>query len=291
MVGVTRLPFDHVVGGAPSGNWYQGDLGFDGTPLAFARDGAPPGYMTIDFDGATHRVTFHAANQPLDRQMALSFNTPSFRDWMQTAQAWQIEQGMGADAVPPLSVGDLEDVSLFTPQEIERGVWLTANVWNGDRDTKVTARIGDGPETPLERTQEGEGEAVREGAEFADPFAVSRQMTIGRYALGERLGRSAHAGLRGLRRRALRPRSAAGDQRAQRQRQLAPPVAAADARGPARRGPCRRGARDRPARPDLGRPHRLRGARRAAAALLARGALGPSGELTRRTDGRAQGSR
>jgi hypothetical protein len=81
-----------------------------------------------------------------------------------------------------VSVADLDDVKLFTPDELDGGVWLTANVWNGERNTEVVARIDDGPALPMERTNPGEGEAVRSGAEFADPFAVPRQMTIGRYA-------------------------------------------------------------------------------------------------------------
>jgi len=182
MVGVTRLPFDHVVGGAPSGNWFQGDFGFDGTPLAFARGGTPPGYMMIHFDGTEFRIDFHAANQPVDRAMALSFNTPGFRAWFDALWAWQDEMGRGADAVPPLTVNDLPDLKLFTPDELAQGVFLTANVWNGNRRTKVTASINGGAERALTRTQEGDGEAVRRGGEYADPFATPRQMTIGRYA-------------------------------------------------------------------------------------------------------------
>jgi hypothetical protein len=179
-VGVTRLPFDHVVAGAPSGSWFQGDLGFDGTPMAFARDGTPPGYMIIDFAGASYRITYHAANQPADRQMALSFNTPRFRNWF--SAAWQGAPPRGADVVPPVSVADLEDVKLFTPGEIREGVWLTANVWNGERNSRVSASIDGGAPTVMTRTQEGDGEPARVGVDYADPFAVQRQMTIGRYA-------------------------------------------------------------------------------------------------------------
>ena len=53
-VGVTRLPFDHVVGGAPSGNWYQGDLGFDGTPMAFPRSSR---WRSVATHGCRPRVT------------------------------------------------------------------------------------------------------------------------------------------------------------------------------------------------------------------------------------------
>ena len=183
MVGVGRLPFDHVVGGAPSGNWFMGDLSFDGTPMSFARGGTPPGFMVVSFDGNRFTVDFRAAGQPAERQMALGLNTPGFRDWFATLMDWTAareETGAGAP-VPPLTVNDLPDPRLLTPADLEGTVWLTANVWNGQRGTEVSARIGDGPPLPMERTQAGEGEGILAGAEYADPFSVPRQLTIGRY--------------------------------------------------------------------------------------------------------------
>lgn len=187
-VGVTRLPFDHIVAGAPSGNWFMGDMGFDGVPLAFARDGTPPGFTVLDFDGADWRITFHAANQPADRQMALSFNTPGFREWFRPLMAWTEAREDAAEAgLPPLTANDLGDMKLFTREDLEQGVWLTANVWSGERNTRVTAEIA-GVRYELERTQPGNGEAVLAGAAWADPFAVPRQMTIGRFAWQSRSG-------------------------------------------------------------------------------------------------------
>ncbi len=181
-VGVTRLPFDHVVGGAPSGNWFFGDLSFDGTPMSFARGGTPPGYMIVEFDGSDFVVNFHAANQSPDRQMALSFNTPQFRDWFTELFAWTEARDDTSTDAPPLTVNDLADVKLFTPEELGEGVYLTANVWNGTRNSRVMAQIGDGPMMEMTRTQAGNGEDVLTGAEYADPFSVPRQMTVGRYA-------------------------------------------------------------------------------------------------------------
>jgi len=178
--GVATLPFTHLVAGAPSGNWFMGDFGFDGTPLSFGRDGTPPGYIMLDFDGTDYTITFHAANQPADRQMALSFNTPGFRAWFETAYDFA-QTDDEAGAVPPVTVHDLEDQSLFTSDDLAEGVWLTANVWNGSRNTRVEARLnGDAP-LEMRRTQEGAGEARRVGADYADPFAIARQMTIGRH--------------------------------------------------------------------------------------------------------------
>ncbi|WP_227270138.1 calcineurin-like phosphoesterase C-terminal domain-containing protein [Roseobacter weihaiensis] len=181
-VGITRLPFDHVVGGAPSGNWFWGDLGFDGTPLSFARGGTPPGYMIVAFDGADFTVNFHAANQAPDRQMALSFNTPQFRDWFTTLYDYADTREEAAGSEPPLTVNDLPDQKLFTPEELGETIWLTANIWAGTRNTEVVATINDDLRLPMTRTQPGEGEDVLEGAEWADPFSIPRQMTIGRYA-------------------------------------------------------------------------------------------------------------
>ncbi len=193
-VGITRLPFDHIVAGAPSGNWWQGDFNFDGVPMAFARGGTPPGYVITEFDGNSYQVSFRAANQAADRQMALSFNTPPFRDWFDTLWAWQDEQGRGADAVPPVSINDLADVRLFTPEDLSGGVFLSANFWAGDRNARVFASINDGARMELTRTQEGNGEDIRLGAQFADPFAVQRQTTIGRYAYQSGSGEARNQG-------------------------------------------------------------------------------------------------
>ncbi len=181
-VGVSRLPFDHIVGGAPSGNWWQGDFSFDGIPMAFTRGGTPPGYLIIQFEGADYRVDFYASNQAPQRKMALSFNTPSFRSWFETLWTWQDDQGPGTEEIPPLTVNDLEDLKLFTPDELAEGVYLTANIWSGERNTKVSASIDSGDSQEMDRTQAGEGEDILAGAEYADPFAVPRQLTIGRYA-------------------------------------------------------------------------------------------------------------
>lgn len=179
--GVATLPFTHLVAGAPSGNWFMGDFGFDGTPLSFGRDGTPPGYVMLEFDGTEYAITFHAANQPEGRQMALSFNTPGFRAWFETAYDFA-QSGDDKGAVPPVTVHDLQDQRLFTPDDLAEGVWLTANVWNGSRDTRVEARLNGGAPLEMTRTQEGAGEARRVGADHADPFAIARQMTVGRHA-------------------------------------------------------------------------------------------------------------
>ena len=44
-----------------------------------------------------------------------------------------------------MTVNDLPDTRPLTPEDLDGTVWLTANVWNGTRDTEVFATIGDGP--------------------------------------------------------------------------------------------------------------------------------------------------
>jgi hypothetical protein len=104
--------------------------------------------MVLDFDGNDHRMTFHAANQPADRQRALSFNAPVFRDWFTALMEWTEARDAAADAAegetvtpvsatPPVTVNDLDDFKRFTPDELGQGVRLTANVWAADRSTRV----------------------------------------------------------------------------------------------------------------------------------------------------------
>jgi hypothetical protein len=182
-VGVEQLPFRHVVTGAPSGNWWSQDFGVDGIPMSFARLGVPRGYLIFDFDGSDYADRFYAANLGPDRQMWLSFNTPQFRDWYETLLAWTRDHSWEDGLIPPLSINELADTRLFTPDDLAEGVHLAANVWNGSRETEVVVRVDGGEPIALARTQEGEGEDVREGAEFADPHAIVRQMSVARYAL------------------------------------------------------------------------------------------------------------
>jgi hypothetical protein len=187
-VNVGPLPFRHVIAGAASGGWYQGDLDYDGVPMALQRMGAPKGYLRLDFSGADYRESYVGARIDPQRRQWLSFNTPEFRRWYDAIRTWAAEPRDARDPVPPLSVNDLADTRLFTPADLAEGVWLTANVWVGDAQTTVTATVGDGAPVALERTQQGAGEAVKVGAEWADPFAAVRQLSVARLAVQSRSG-------------------------------------------------------------------------------------------------------
>jgi hypothetical protein len=168
------------VAGAGSGAWYTGDFGLDGTPMALQREGAPKGYLVMDFDGNTYTTRYVGANVEFEDFWA-SLSTPAFREWFAKLDAWRGADPDTRSAVPPVNINDLPDTHLVTPEDLAAGVDLVANVWMGDRDTIVRAEV-DGQTLTLARTQEGGGEGQRSGARFADPFATERQLQVARWA-------------------------------------------------------------------------------------------------------------
>ncbi|ABS05736.1 calcineurin-like phosphoesterase C-terminal domain-containing protein [Kineococcus radiotolerans] len=179
-VGVDELPFPHVVAGAPSGDWYSGDLDVEGRPMALQRDGARPGYLTLDVDGSEYVDTFHAIGEPDEKQMAVSLNSPRWRDWYTTITEWAATRE-GWDQAPPVNVNDLGDPGLVTTADVAADTWLTANVWYGSTDTEVEVSIDGGDAQPATRTQQAAGEAAKTGAQFADPAAATRQLQVARF--------------------------------------------------------------------------------------------------------------
>jgi hypothetical protein len=179
-VGVEELPFRHIVAGAASGGWYSGDFDHRGVPMRLQRMGAPAGVLILDFDG-TRYEEHYLSGYGAERRQWLSLNTPAFRAWFEEIVAWTAGRPDN-DAIPPKSINDLPDTRLLTPADLAEGVFLTANVWVGSAETRVTATINNGPPLELTRTQEGEGEAPKIGAEWADPFAAQRQLSVARLA-------------------------------------------------------------------------------------------------------------
>jgi len=186
--GIAALPFRHLVVGAASGAWYQGDLDRGGRPMALQRLGAPPGTLMLEFSGTEYRERYVGAGLDAARGQWLALNTPKFRAWFEDLVAWRRRADKARHPLPPWSINDLGDPNLITPEDLAEGVWLTANVWIGSAETRVHARLSDGRELVLERTQTGTGEAPRTGAPWADPFAARRQLSVARIALQSRLG-------------------------------------------------------------------------------------------------------
>ena len=66
------LPFRHIIAGAASGAWYQGDFNVDGNPMSLQRMGAPSGYLNLDFEGVRIcrtlcRPAYRPGARPVDR--------------------------------------------------------------------------------------------------------------------------------------------------------------------------------------------------------------------------------
>lgn len=182
-VGVQRLPFTHITAGAASGSWWTGNLDVDGLPETIQRSGAPPGYLNLAFDGSEVTETWRATQRPEEKQISLSVSSPFFREWFTVLTEWASEE-RAPSAVPPLNLNDLGDPSLLTPEDLaDQGSWLVANVWNGTTDTSVTVQIDDHPATEATRTQPANGEGLRQGAEYADPYALLRQLQVTRNSL------------------------------------------------------------------------------------------------------------
>ncbi|MGM0633788.1 MAG: calcineurin-like phosphoesterase C-terminal domain-containing protein [Pseudomonadota bacterium] len=198
-VGVSALPFRHIVAGAVSGNWWQGDYNLDGDAQALQRLGAPKGVLMLAVEGTDYEESYIGSRIDPVRGQWVSFNTPDFRHWFDTLMEWRAKSADERDPIPPLSVNDLPDTRIITPRDLEQGVHLTVNVWAGSRETRVTADIGGLHRLTLERTQSGTGEAPRIGAMYADPFAARRQLTVGRYAIESRSGIEANQGLESFR--------------------------------------------------------------------------------------------
>jgi len=205
-VGVGALPFPHVIAGATSGSWWNGDFGYDGVPMSLGRLGEPRGYVVFSVSGPNYDLDFVPLGPARDSAMSLSLNTPGFRAWFNAIDAWRAEPAATRDPVPPRSINDLPDVKLLTPADLAGGVSLTANVWAGATGTEVTVALNGGAPVAMQRTQTARGETSLSGAEYSDPWAAMRQLSVGRTALQSRSGNARAQGFVGGSRVATGPR-------------------------------------------------------------------------------------
>lgn len=187
-VGVTTIPFRHLVAGAVAGDWWGGDYDIDGTPMSLQGDGSPRGYVDFAVDGTAYTLDYRGSGLSRDRAMWLSVSTPAFRDWADKIFAWRDAPEDTRDPVPPLSVQDLPDVKLLSKADLAGRSWITADIWMGDSTTKVMVSIDGATPTPMIRTQDLKGEGIRSGAAYSDPFALQRQLTMARTAIQSRSG-------------------------------------------------------------------------------------------------------
>ncbi len=174
--------FHQIVTGAVSGSWWAGDLNDDGVPHSTQRLGSPRGYYVIDFDGPSYVDTYRTFSGPESEQMHASFSTPRFRDWAEDLIGYTKLYDIPSDVLPPVTINDLGDMNMLTKNDLQSGTWLMVNVWNGSKDSTVSASINGQAAMTGTRTQPGEGEAVLSGPEYADPLAMAKQSTNGRVA-------------------------------------------------------------------------------------------------------------
>jgi len=174
-------PIPQIVTGAACGGWWSGDFDDRGVPQSWDRVGSPRGHLVFEFDGNTYRDRFRATGKALDRQMSVSFLSPTFRAWYDALAAWLATPAATRPEVTPVGINDLPDPSIVTAADLSGGTYLVANVWNGSKDSTVYVEFdGDGDMHQLERVQAGNGEGY---VDFLDPFALERQMYVLRYAI------------------------------------------------------------------------------------------------------------
>jgi 3',5'-cyclic AMP phosphodiesterase CpdA len=183
-VGIKELPFRHIIAGAASGSWYNGDLNYRGVPMSFQRMGAPKGVLMMDFFGINYSEHYLGGGVAHDKVMWTGLNTPRFREWYTLLEEWTREpRSVRESSAPPVSINDLADTALLTPDDLAQGVWATANIWTGSSENRVSISINGADSVRMERTQSGTGETVKIGAEYADPFAAQKQLSVSRVAL------------------------------------------------------------------------------------------------------------
>ena len=168
-----RPPFHQIVTGGVSGSWWAGDLDEHGIPHATQRLGAPRGYYVIDFDGPAYVDTYMTFGGTVEEQMHASFNTPRFRKWAQDLFAYVDLYDIPSEVMPPVTAADLGDMNMLSRDDLEAGTWVSINVWNGSKESRVSVSIDGGPAVEAMRTQPGEGEGRLEGPEYADPLALA----------------------------------------------------------------------------------------------------------------------
>jgi hypothetical protein len=179
-------PFPQIVAGAACGAWWGGDLDSDGIGEAWQKQGAPRGYLIFEFDGNSYKDTFKATGKDAGEQISVDILTPDFVAWYEKLEAWRRSDPAPGD-IPPVNINDLPDTKQILNDELDETL-LSANVWNGSRDSSVFVQIDNRAPVAMTRTEIGDG---RDGnpdddqygkVRALDPYALKRQMQIARWA-------------------------------------------------------------------------------------------------------------
>ena len=169
---VQATPIPQIIIGAACGSWWSGDLDEMGVPMSYQRDGAPRGYSLFSFDGNQYEDTYKATGKAADRQMNLSFSTPSFYEWYDAMWDWTISDMTSRPEAPPLSINDLADQGSISSDELAE-TSLVVNVWNGSAQSEVFC------------TFDGNASVVAvPRKDIGDPYALRLESYVFRYAAG-----------------------------------------------------------------------------------------------------------
>jgi C terminal of Calcineurin-like phosphoesterase len=111
-------------------------------PETWQRSGGPRGYVLLEFQGNTYEDTFKATGIDTGRQMSIDLLTPEFDEWFETIAAWR-NANPTSDAPSPVNINDLPDTKQVTIDELSE-IFLSANVWNGSKDSVVRVSFDGG---------------------------------------------------------------------------------------------------------------------------------------------------
>lgn len=168
--GIPELTHDQLVAGAVSGSWYSGDLNENEVPLSYTSDGAEPGVMTLEFDGAERSSYYTVRNESSDRQLLSGVNSPAWRDWAEEFQQW-LEDGRDGEAPAIVPTDSVSRSDLATGES-----WLATSFFGGSTDAEVTVSIDGGEATPADHTQPANGEALNVGWEFTETVSGTHNL-------------------------------------------------------------------------------------------------------------------
>lgn len=169
--GIEELSHDQIVAGAVSGSWYSGELNEDGVPHSYTSDGAEPGILTLEFDGAERSEYYTVRGEAQDKQFLTGLNSPTWREWAAEAKQWQDDDKEGEGPGPM----DVTSVSL---EDVRSGdSWISSSFFGGSTAAEVSFALDGGEQAPGTLTQPATGEALNKGWEFAEPVSTTHNLS------------------------------------------------------------------------------------------------------------------
>lgn len=169
--GIDSLPFQQLVAGAISGDWYSGNLDHDGLPYAIGIGGNRPGSLTLSLKGNEFVESYKVRQQPWKQRFSLGINSPSWREWAPKALEWR--QNTSTDKGEQPKFGNL---NVVTDEDLAGGTWLASNFFFGSTDATVEVSIDGRTPVIAKHTQPATGETTQTGWEFADVAAANANL-------------------------------------------------------------------------------------------------------------------